>query len=292
MMAAKLSFNIIAPSALALGLLIGLQLHLAQWRMPEQKLEHLMYLPDAQYLQLASVGYRDLMADALWIQAIQVMGDRKVSDSAGRWLYRAFDIITTLDPTFVRVYEAGGLALTTLVVLPEESNRLLMKGVAHNPAEWKLLFYLGINQYFELYDDAKAAEYMAQASRVPGAPAGLVAIAANLFASAKSPQQGVDILTTAYQNTSDENAKQLLELRLKIMLAERDVVMLEQAVSRYTSLHGRLPARLEDLVAAGLIRQLPQEPAGGRYVYDPTTGTVSSSEFPERPKMTGKRRGR
>jgi hypothetical protein len=291
MTATRHVFNVFGPTALAMSLLIGLQLHLAQWRMPEQKLEHLMYLPDARYLQLASVGYRELMADALWIQAIQVMGDRKVSDTAGRWLYRAFDIITTLDPTFVRVYEAGGLALTTLVVLPEESNRLLMKGVEHNPGEWKLLFYLGINHYFELYDDAKAAEYMARASRVSGAPPGLISIAANLFASAKSPQQAVDILATAYQNTSDENAKRLLELRLKIMLAERDVVMLEEAVNRYTVLHRRLPARLEELVAAGLIQQLPQEPGGGRYVYEPATGTVSSSEFPERPKMTGRRRG-
>src|SRR5262249_4207687 len=153
---------------------------------------------------------------------------------AGRWLYRAFDIITTLDPKFVRVYEAGGLALTTLVVLPEESNELLMKGVDHNAGEWRLPFYLGINYYFELSDDAKAAEYMAQASRVPGAPAGLVPIAANLFASAKSPQQAVEILAAAYQHTTDESAKQLLELRLKIMLAERDVVMLEQAIHRYT----------------------------------------------------------
>ena len=290
MIVARHTFNVIGTAAVALGTLIALQVHLGQWQVPEKKIEHLMYLPDADYLHLASMGYQELVADALWLQAIQVMGERKVSDAAGRWLYRAFDIITTLDPKFVRAYEAGGLALTTLVVLPEESNRLLLKGIEHNPAEWKLLFYLGINYYFELYDDAKAAEYMAQASRVPGAPAGLVAIAANLFASAKSPQQAVDILATAYHNTTDESAKQLLELRLKIMLAERDVVMLEQAINRYTALQGRRPARLEDLVTTGLLQELPQEPAGGRYVYDATTGVVSSSEFPERPKMTGRRR--
>jgi len=292
MMVARQSVSVIGASALVLGVLIALQVHLGQWQVPEKKMEHLMYLPDAEYLQLTSMGYQGLVADALWLQAIQVMGEHKVSDAAGRWLYRAFDIITTLDPKFVRVYEAGGLALTTLVVLPEESNQLLMKGIERNPTEWKLPFYLGINHYFELSDDAKAAEYMAQASRVPGAPPGLVPIAANLFASAKSPQQAVDMLATAYQNTSDENAKKLLELRLKIMLAERDVVVLELAINRYKTLEGRLPGRLEDLVAAGLLQQLPQEPAGGHYVYDATTGAVSSSEFPERPKMTAKRRVR
>jgi hypothetical protein len=292
MMVARQPLNLIAPSALAVAMLIVLQVYLGQWQVPQKKMEHLMYLPDPEYLQLISVGYRELVADALWLQAIQVMGERKISETAGRWLYRAFDIITTLDPKFVRVYEAGGLALTTLVVLPEESNQLLMKGIEHNPDEWKLPFYLGINYYFELYDDGKAGEYMAQASRISGAPSGLVPFAANLFASAKSPQQAVDILATAYHNTSDENAKKLLELRLKIMLAERDVVVLEQAINRYKTLEGRLPGRLEDLVAAGLLQQLPQEPAGGHYVYDATTGAVSSSEFPERPKMTAKRRVR
>ena len=290
MIAATKPFQILAPGVMALGMLIVLQVYLGQWRVTEKKLEHLMYLPDAEYLQLASVGYQELVADVLWLQTIQVMGERKISNAAGRWLYRAFDIITTLAPNFVRVYEAGGLALTTLVVLPEESNRLLMKGAEHNPAEWRLPFYLGINYYFELYDDAKAGEYMAQASRIPGAPPGLVPIAANLFASAKSPQQAVDILATAYRNTSDENAKKLLELRLKIMLAERDMVMLEQAINRYRAVQGRFPARLEDLVTAGLLHQLPQEPGGGHYVYDVRTGAVSSGEFPERPKMTGKRR--
>jgi len=289
---ARQSSNLIGLSAMALGVLIALQVHLGQWQVPQKKMEHLMFLPDAEYLHLASMGYRELVADVLWLQSIQVMGERKVSAAAGRWLYRAFDIITTLDPNFVRAYEAGGLALTTLVVLPEESNQLLLKGVEHNPAEWKLLFYLGINHYFELSDDAKAAEYMAQASRVPGAPSGLVPIAANLFASAKSPQQAVDILATAYQNTSDENAKTLLELRLKIMVTERDLVMLEKAIDQYKISQGRLPGQLGDLVASGLLLALPHEPAGGPYVYDATTGAVSSSEFPDRPKMTAKRRVR
>jgi hypothetical protein len=292
MIVAREPYNVILPIAITLGILIALQVHLGQGQVPEKKMEDLMYLPQAEYLHVASLGYRELIADGLWLQTIQVMGERKVSETAGQWLYRAFDIITTLDPKFVRVYEAGGLALTTLVVLPEESNRLFLKGIEHNPEDWKLPFYLGINYYFELYDDAKAAEYMAHASRLPGAPAGLVAIAANLFASAKSPQQAVDILATAYQSASDENAKKLLELRLKIMLAERDVVILEQAINRYKALQGRLPPRLEELVTAGLLQNLPQEPAGGSYVYDSTTGAVSSSEFPERPKMTAKRRSR
>ena len=292
MMAVTRQFGIVGSGLLGLAMLMALQINMARWQGVEKKLDDLMYLPDADYLRIASLGHRELLADLLWIRSIQVMGERTVSEAHGRWLYRALDIITTLDPTFVRAYEAGGLALTTVVVLPEESNQLMLKGMRHNPAEWKLPFYLGINYYFEFYDDTNAAKYIAAASKLPGAPPGLVAVAANLFASAKSPQQGVDLLAAAYQSTSDDSTRQLIEQRLKILLTERDLVLLEEAVGRYKTLHGTRPVRLEDLVNAGLIPRVPEEPSGGRYLYDQTTGTVSSTELPERPKVTANRRMR
>lgn len=279
-------------SVIVMGLLIALQFALRPWQEADKKLERLMYLPDGEYMKIASLGYRQLLADLLWIQAIQVMGEKKVSDSNGRWLYRALDIVTTLDPQFVRAYEAGGLALTTLVVLPEESNRLLKKGMQHNPTEWKLPFLIGINYYYELYDDAKAADYISQASRLPNAPSSLATLAANLYVSAHSPQQAVNLLATMYQEATDESAKKLLEIRLKIVMIERDLYVLEQAIGGYRKMKGSNPSGLDDLVSAGLLSALPVEPAGGRYAYDAKTGAVSSTEMPERLTMTGRRRNR
>jgi tetratricopeptide (TPR) repeat protein len=279
-------------SVVMMGLLISLQFALKPSQESERKLEQLMYLPDGEYMKIASLGYRQLLADLLWIRAIQVMGDKQVSESNGRWLYRALDIVTTLDPQFVRAYEAGGLALTTLVVLPEESNRLMKKGMQHNPTEWKLPFLVGINYYYELYDDAKAADYISQASRLPNAPSSLATLAANLYVSAHSPQQAVNLLSAMYQEATDESARKLLEIRLKIVITERDLSLLEQAIDRYRKLKGINPPRLDALVTAGLLSILPVEPAGGRYVYDAKTGAVSSSEMPERLTMSGRRRNR
>jgi hypothetical protein len=279
-------------STAMMGMLVALQVSLKPWQDADKKLERFLYLPDGEYLKIASLGYRELIADLLWIQSIQVMGEKKVSESSGRWLYRALDVITTLDPKFVRAYEAGGLALTTLVVLPEESNRLMMKGMRHNPAEWKLPFLIGINYYYELYDDAKAAEYMAQASRLPGAPPSLATLAANLYVSGHSPQQAVNLLTALYEEATDDSAKQLLEVRLKIVLTERDLQLLEQAINRYRMQNGQFPPTLEALVRAGLLSALPVEPSGGRYLYDAKSGAVSSSEMTERLTLTGRRRNR
>jgi hypothetical protein len=286
----QLSFWLI--TATMIGLLVALQLSLKPWQETDKKLERLLYLPDAEYLKIASLGYRELLADLIWIQSIQVMGEKQVSEASGRWLYRALDIITTLDPKFVRAYEAGGLALTTLVVLPEESNQLMMKGMRHNPTEWKLPFLIGINYYYEIYDDAQAAEYISQASRLPGAPSSLGTLAANLYMSGHSPQQAVNLLSDLYEKATDESARKLLEIRLKIILTERDLSVLEQAIRLYATQHRQYPPRLEALVEGGLLPALPLEPSGGRYLYDAKSGTVSSSEMTERFKLTGRRRNR
>ena len=279
-----------ATGALLVALLGALQLPLNRWSNSKPKLQQLIYLPNGEYLRMASLGYRELAADVLWLQVIQVMGERKISEEAGQWLYRALDVITTLDPKFVRAYEAGSLALCTLVVLPEESNRLLEKGIQHNPLEWKLPFLLGINYYFEFADDEKSAESMAKAASLPGVPDIVARLAAKLYVSAKSPQQAVELLAKIYEETSDENIRKHLELRLKETIVERDLHMLEQSISRYLANQSRRPERLEDLVGAGLLRELPREPFGGRYLYEPETGTVRSSEVTERMRIATHRR--
>ncbi|RPH78070.1 MAG: hypothetical protein EHM80_11120 [Nitrospiraceae bacterium] len=271
--------------------LVVLQMPLTHWVNSKPKLHQLTYLPSGDYLRMASLGYRELAADLLWLQAIQVMGERKLSVEEGHWLYDAVDRITTLDPKFVRAYEAGSHALCILVVMPEESNRLLEKGMRHNPQEWKLPFLLGINYYFELADDEKAAEAMAKAASLPGAPDGIARLAAKLFVSAKSPQQAVELLAKVYEETSDENVRKTLEVRLKESIVERDIQILEQAISRYQAKYSHRPEHMEDLVEPGLLQKLPREPFGGRYLFEPATGAVRSSEVTERMRITARRRG-
>jgi len=279
------------------GLLLVMGLHLFQGELDRQraavpKLQRFTYLPPGDYLKVSALGYESVVADLLWLQAIQAMGERTVTEEAGHWIYRALDVITTLDPKFVYVYEAGSIALTTMVVLPEESNRLLEKGMAHNPQVWRLPFLLGFNYYFELHDDVNAAKYFAEAARLPDAPAFLMPLAARFYVSARSPEVAITLLAQLYEQTTDEKVKGVIEARLKDVLVERDLQLLEDAISRYQARHQRAPEQLADLVGSGLLLALPPEPFGGRYLYDPATQTVRSSEVTERVKVFGKRRPR
>src|SRR6266496_3338167 len=86
-----------------------LQVWLDEQRATTPKSQEFMYLPSGEHLKLVSLGYDDVVADLLWLEAIQAMGERKFSEAAGHWVGHVLDVVTTLDPQFVRVYEAGGV---------------------------------------------------------------------------------------------------------------------------------------------------------------------------------------
>lgn len=275
----------VAIAVVVLILVIGVhefKVQLDHARAASPALQEFQYLPDGEYLRIAAIGHEHIVADLLWLKAIQVMGERKVSQEAGQWLYRLLDAVTTLDPKFVRAYEAGGIALCTMVVLPEQSNRLLEKGILHNPNVWYLPFILGVNYFFEFADDAKAAHYMAQASQIPGSPSQLASFAAKLFVSAREPQSAIDFLSKTYEQTNDAQVKAMLGERLKELVLEQDLQMMEAAIVRYREQYGHPPAVLDDLVRVGMLRQLPLEPFGGQYFYDAQTLNLRSTTHGKR----------
>jgi hypothetical protein len=50
---------------------------------------------------------------------------------------------------------------------------------------------------------------------------------------------------------------------------------LAERVEGYRGERGTFPARLQDLVRAGLLPSLPADPEGRPYLYDPHTGRVT-----------------
>ncbi|MGH9426669.1 MAG: hypothetical protein ACRD2L_10275, partial [Terriglobia bacterium] len=134
------------------------------------------------------------------------------------------------------------------------------------------------------------AESIAQAARLPGAPEYLAPLAARLYASSRESQTAIDFLAQMYEQAKDENVKQALEQRLKEVIVERDLQLLEEAISRYRKRHMRPPDRLEDLVGPGLLRELPRDPFGGIYMYNSQTQAVRSSSVEKRLQVRGKRR--
>ena len=253
------------------------------------QIEGLAQLPKGEYLKPALLGYHHLGADLLWLRLIQVIGNKRNSADEFEWMYHALDVLTTLDPQYAYAYYAGGVTLGDFANRPDLSNRLLEKGADANPEVWNIPFLLGYNYYFLLGDPAKGAEYIMRAASLPDGPSYLPGLATRMAAEAGSPDTALAFLEARLRETQDPEMREVLAYRMKEVIIERDLRILESAVVAYRTQHQASPSRLADLVVAGALLNLPQEPFGGDYRLDPKTGAVSSSTHPERLRTFFKR---
>jgi len=266
-----------------LGLVLSVQRELdRRFDLGTVRVERLAQLPSGDSLKPALLGYHHLGADVLWLRFVQVLGEKRNTPDEFEWMYHALDVITTLDPRYAYAYQVGGIVLTELAHRVDLSNRILEKGLEANPDLWWLPFNLGYNYYFHLRDPARAAEYIARAARLPGGPAYLPGLATRMYAEANNPDVALDFLSAMTRQTDNAYVKAELETRMKELMIERDIRLLESAVGLYRQRHGAFPSRLGDLVQKGDLARIPSEPFGGEYRLDSNTGRVMSSTHPKR----------
>ncbi len=245
----------------------------------------LMYLLDGEALKIASVGYEHVVADLVWLRAIQVWGDRQVTQDDYNWTYRALDIVTTLDPKFADAYLAGGLVLTIIAEHVDQSNKILKKGISSNVKDWKIPFFIGFNYFNFLRDYEAAAVYIEMATKLPGHPPWLPLLAARLHVQANSPQVALELLGRIYENTGDSSLKEKLEMRMKEVIIEQDLLALERAIDSYQRQFGVLPESLERLVEIGILDDIRPDPFGAVYEFDSRSGEVSSRSTSDRMRV-------
>ncbi len=258
--------------------LYTVQLRLDASRGERKTAEEFMYLPGAQYLKVASLGYEQVLADLLWLQTIQHLGERNISGAGYDWIYKALDTVTTLDPKFLMPYAAGSLSLTIEAGKVDLSIKLLKKGVENIPDNWQLPFYLGFNYFFYSKDYKSAAKYIEMAASKPGSPPYLPALASRLYVEAEDPAYALQFLLRMYENTKDEKMRESLLTRINLLKAAVDVKVLQETVDLYIKKTGRKPSGLDELVSAGFLKGIPEEPNGG-YYYIGDDGKVHSSKL-------------
>jgi len=245
----------------------------------------LRLLPNGDLVKPMVLGYHHVAADLLWLNIVQVLGEREVRDADYEWLFHALNVVTTLDPHYIYVYDAGGVALAELAGQVDWSNALLEKGIRANPEAWRLPFQLGFNAFFHQQDYVRAADYMAVAAQLPGRPAYVPELAARLYVEGHQPALALTFLEAMAHQTQDVQVLAVLERRKAEVMVERDLVVLEEAVHAYTARVGRRPETFDALIQAGDLAALPIEPFGGTYRIDIEHGTVVSTTHPHRLRL-------
>ena len=245
----------------------------------------LRLLPNGAFVKPMVLGYHHVAADFLWLNIVQVLGERDVRFADYEWLYHALNVVTSLDPHYTYAYDVGGGVLAELAGRLDWSNALLEKGLAANPQAWRLPFQLGFNAFFHQQDYVRAADYMAIAARLPGRPAYVPELAARLYVEGKQPALALDFLDVMERQTDDVQVLARLERRKAEVIVERDLTLLEEAVQRYTARMGQRPQTFDALIQAGDLAALPVEPFGGAYRLNSERETVISTTHPYRLRL-------
>ncbi len=244
--------------------------------------QSLPYIPDGRYLKQVSLGQDSLLADLIWLRAIQVMGTRNITRNEAEWLYHAVSTATDLDPKFYYMTELGGIYLTSVANSHKLSIKLLKKGYENNPGRWEFPFFIGFNYFFYLKDFKQAAYYMGIGARLPGKPPYLPFLASRLYAQAGDPRYGLELTEAIYENTKNERVRQDLQRRMKELQVEINLDALQNEVNAYKNRFGRYPASVQELLAAGFIKAVPVDRLGGKYIINPKTGEVSNTKIARR----------
>ncbi len=246
------------------------------------RVSELTPVPDGAYLKNISLGQASLLADILWLKAIQVIGGRTISPQKAKWLYSAVDAALTLDPKFWYMSEEGGVFLSAACSQYRFSNRIFRKGFDNNPRNWRLPFYLSTNYFLYLKRYKLAAYYMGRAARLPGRPAFVPLLASRLYAQAGDPRYGLELTEAIYENTRNEKIRKALLERMKQLQVEINLDALGKSINTYKSRFGRYPASVRELLAGGFIKAVPVDQLGGKYIINPVTGEVSNTKLPRR----------
>jgi len=128
-----------------------------------------LYLPSGQFLEQASLGYKNLVADILWFRTIQYYGGYRLGENDLALFQHLIDVITELDPKFSFAYLFGALIIAEDLGAFDEGIEVLKRGMYNNPDDWWLPFEIGFLNYVYARNYKEAVRYFNLASRIPGA---------------------------------------------------------------------------------------------------------------------------
>ena len=238
--------------------------------------DSLLYLPNGKHLRLMSLGQAPLLADLIYIWAIQYYSNYERADRY-RYVEHVFgEVIAELDPHYVDAYWLGALILTVEAGDLDAGLRLLDKGIENNPDQW-ILPYLAAWESYRVGDYARAAGYFARAADVPGAPPAVLRMRAGMFSKAGDLSTALQLWREVLDDPrADPATTAIAERQVRDLTVRSHLHDLQAAVERFRNENGELPANLEQLLGTGYIQALPRDPDDREYVYDPLTGQVGS----------------
>lgn len=240
------------------------------------------YLPHPQILRATSGAHRPTVSEMMTLRVLFYYGTILQKAQDGIFIrpeflnmYKTLQGAVHLDPYNMDAYYFAQAAFTWELGRIHEVNHLLEIGMKSRTWDYMLPYYLGFNYAYFIKDYEKAARYMKQAAELSGNPL-FTRLASRYFFESEQSSLGLAFLETMIKNAKNEAVKKTYIQRRDALQA---VILLEGAVERYRSRFGEDPSILDELIKAGVLASVPEDPYGGSFYIDDAGRVRTSSKF-------------
>ena len=261
---------------LFLALKFSLQTHVDPRFNERVQERELYYLPKKHTVVFLSFGFRNLLADYLFMKSTFYFVKHFKGNRNFRYLQHLFAIVVALDPLFEKAYRFGAITMLSAYDDPQYALRFLRKGFAHIPGSWKIAKDIGL-VYYSAKDYVEARKWFMQASNIPGAPKSrMLMLYSSLTESIGQLRQALILWTDAFRHAEDQVTRSLAAQRLFVLHDYQNIHAIQTGLRAYKDLHGTYPESLAEMqkqatVSFALFNPIyPKQ----RYVYDPLHGTI------------------
>ena len=175
------------------------------------------------------------------------------------------------DPRLTAAYRFGAIFLSEPPPIgagrPDLAIELIQRGIAANPDDWQMNANLGFLYYWHLKDYGKSAAAYLKGSENPKAPGWLGMMAARVAMKGDGTDTSKMIWAEIYNTTPNPAIRKSALEHLQGLQALEDVQELDRIARNYNKGFGHYPKTMQELLEAGLVRQIPTDPTGVPYVY-------------------------
>ncbi|HXN93173.1 MAG TPA: hypothetical protein VN879_01640, partial [Candidatus Acidoferrales bacterium] len=216
-------------------------------------------LRSGKLVKVMSLEYAPLLADIYWTRVVQYYGNKRVRGQTNlELLWPLLDITTTLDPNLLISYRFGAMFLSQAAPAgagrPDLAVQLIHRGIQANPDYWRLYEDLGFVYYFDLKDYQKASDAFLEGSKKPNAQLWMKVMAAKVAAEGESFATSMFLWKDIYDSTPDPSVKKNALQHLQLLRVKEDCKQLDALADEYAKRYGKRPARMSEMVQAGLLR--------------------------------------
>jgi tetratricopeptide (TPR) repeat protein len=175
-------------------------------------------LPKAAAIKPFLFGMDNLIADWYWLQYVQYFGDSAAREKTNfDYCDDYLELITALDPKFVKAYAAASYAVAGMQENPDKALKILAKGIQINPAaegSWELYRnYAGVAFLYKK-DLPTAAKYFTKAADAPGAPVVFRSFAAAFYNKMNDKERAISLWIQYYREAPTQELKNRTKKKL------------------------------------------------------------------------------